>query len=150
MLFRFSSSDISPLTYRFATIPRPTALSCYAARTFEPPVYEIGDDFWQIVLELPIWKMRTDLAQIRDVANVVAYPIRGIVLVTERVAHLRQHIYGFQNGQTVLPTAPYVVNLASLRTLVKFQKESRYIAAMDLVSHLLSLVARDTTFGLSP
>ena len=85
--------------------------------------------------------MRTDLAQIRNVTDVVADPIRGIVTVAQVIADFGQHVDGFQDGQAVLPPSSQVVDLTRAGIPVELQKESSHIAAMDLVPDLLPLVA---------
>src|SRR6266849_6392860 len=104
------------------------------------------NDFGQIVLDMPVGKMRADLAQIRNVTDMVPDPIRGIVTVAKVKSDFGQHVDGFQDGQTILPASSQVVDLTRSRVLVKLQKQSSDIAAVNLVPDLLPFVAVNLVF----
>src|SRR5262249_19098383 len=58
-------------------------------------------------------------------------------------SHLRQHGDRFEDGETILPTSPEIIDLAAAGPAEEVQKQARHIAGMDLVPHLLALIAED-------
>src|ERR1017187_9195165 len=71
-------------------------------------LYDFPDDPGQIVFQLPVREVPVDLAQVRDVADVVAHAIFRLVAVLQSVAHAGQQVDGLQNGNAVAAPAAQV------------------------------------------
>src|ERR1035441_10524548 len=104
-------------------------------------LHDLPDDPRQIVFHLPVGKMPANLAQVRDVADVIADAVLRLVAVLQRVAHAGQQVDGLQNGNAVFAPATQVVHLTAARRLVELQKQVGHIVRVNLVADLLSLVA---------
>src|SRR4030095_1345706 len=88
--------------------------------------------------------MALQLRQIADVANMVTYSILVRVGRLELLTgHLVAHRNAFDQRGAVIASATEVVDLAWPRILDELFKRSHDIIAVDLVTNLLSLVAKD-------
>ena len=73
----------------------------------------------------------------------VTDPILIIVGVVQLESHVLQYLDRFEDGDAVLPASPEVIDLPTARRTAEVQKQLHHIAGMDLVAHLLALVAKD-------
>ncbi len=106
-------------------------------------VNDLTYDFRQVVLKIPVREVGANLREVRNVTNVVADPVRGIVVILQRKAHVSEQINCFQNREAVLSSAAQVINLAKSRMMVELQEEAGHIAAVNLIAHLLAFVTQD-------
>src|SRR5258708_7804002 len=92
---------------------------------------------------MPVREMRSDLGEIRNIADVISYPIRVVIRMAKRKAHPIQQVDGLQDRNAIRPSAPEIVDLPATRIAEKFQKNCHDVVAMDLIAHLFALVAID-------
>src|SRR6266478_3249833 len=90
---------------------------------------------------MPVREMRPDLGEIRNIADMISYPIRVVIRVTQRKAQPIQHVDSLQDRNTIRPSAPQIVDLSATRIAEEFQKNCHDIVAMDLVAHLFAFVS---------
>src|SRR5262245_2940851 len=84
-----------------------------------------------------------DLGQIGNIADVVANAVLVLVGGVQLESHICQHIHCFEDGDAVLPASSEIIDLATAWLAKEVQEQVRYVAGMDLVAHLLTLVAED-------
>src|SRR2546426_6781613 len=87
--------------------------------------------------------MCPDFGQIGNITDMVTDPILIIVGVVQLESHVLQYLDRFEDGDAVLPASPEVIDLPTARRTAEVQKQLHHIAGMDLVAHLLALVAKD-------
>src|ERR1035441_9348196 len=98
------------------------------------------------VLHFPVRKMRAQLAQVRNITDVIAGAVRIFVTVPQLQSHACQRIDGLQDRETIRPAAPQVVYFPAAWGTEELQKQMRYIVTVDLVAHLLPFVTVDGVF----
>src|SRR5713101_8331222 len=91
--------------------------------------------------------MRSDLREIRNIADMISDPIRVVIRVAQRKAHLIQQVDGLEDRNAVRPSTAQIVNFATTGIAEEFQKNRRDVVAMNLVAHLLALVSVDSVFA---
>src|SRR5215813_10434798 len=106
-------------------------------------LHQLAEDAGQVVLQLPVGEMRPDFGQIGNIADMVANPVLIIVGVVQFNSHVLQHVNRFEDGDAVLSAPPKVIDLPTPGRPAEVQKQLHHIAGMDLVAHLLALVAKD-------
>src|SRR3982751_6783802 len=103
---------------------------------------ELIPDRRQVPRQRPRRIVRAQLAQVADVADMVAAPVLGHVLVPERPAEPRfRHLDALENRRAVPAAAADVVDLAGPRRLNERMQRADDIDGVNLVAHLLALVA---------
>src|SRR6516225_3132690 len=105
--------------------------------------HELAEDAGQVILQLPADEMRPDLGQIGDITDVITYPMLVTVGVVQRKPHVLQSLNRFEDGHAVLSASPEVIDLTTTGGAEEMQKQLHHVAGMDLVAHLLALVAED-------
>src|SRR5207244_1279868 len=103
--------------------------------------YQLKEDSGEVILQLPIGEVRSDLGQIGNIADVIANTVLVFVGGVQVEPHVCQHINCFADGDAVLPASSEVIDLAAAGLAEEVQEQVRYVAGMDLVAHLLTLVA---------
>ena len=89
----------------------------------------------------PIGVVSAELAQIADVANMVALAILIMVDVVELASgQLSGTLDGLQHGNAVGSPATHVVDLAGARIGCKLLHRPDHIVAMDVVANLFTFV----------
>ena len=107
-----------------------------------------GNNLFQNSIErasnTPIWIVRAEFGQVRDVTDVVALAVLVDILPVHLLAtHPLEFGDGFEHGNAVLAAAAEVVDLSAARTCRKFLDRTHYVVAMNIVADLLALVAEN-------
>ena len=87
--------------------------------------------------------MRPEFGQIRYIAYMVTDPVLLLIFIVYVKSHVRQHVNRFEDGEAILSATSEVIDLTTAGLAKEVQKQVRYIAGVDLVPHLLPLVAKD-------
>src|SRR5215472_11583104 len=82
-----------------------------------------------------------DLFKTGDIADMIANTIRGFISMLKLVTHRVEDVDGLQNRKAVRPASAEVIYFTAARLLVKLQKKRSDVVTVNLVAHLLRLVA---------
>jgi hypothetical protein len=107
-----------------------------------------GDDFLQAVVKAasntPLGIVRAELGQIGDVADVIPLPrFLDVPPIEFLTGHLLNAGDGFEHRDAVLAPATKVINLPRARVGGEFLDGGNNVMAVNVVSHLLALMAKD-------
>src|SRR4051794_15784037 len=103
---------------------------------------QLVDDRLDRVADAPARIVSSELANVRDVADVVARAVLIHIAPPHRATEaLLNHGEALENGGAVPSPSPDVVNLARARIGDERVERRDHVLAMDLIAHLLSAVA---------
>ncbi len=93
---------------------------------------------------IPFREMTAALCEVANVADVIAFAVLVHILELHFLAADGScNFKGFQYRDAVLPAAPEIVNLAAAGGFAELHDEPCHIMRVDVVPHLLALVAKD-------
>ena len=117
--------------------------------TFTPHLLPLRrDDFLenrvQPARNSPVGIIFLEFSQVRDIADVIALSRFVHILPRQFLsAHLLDALDGFQHRDAVFASAAEVINLAGPRIRRKLFDRAHHVIAVDVVAHLLALVAKN-------
>jgi len=85
--------------------------------------------------------MSLHFSDIRYITDMISASIFVAVRMVQWVASVSERLDGFEHRQTVLPSAPEIVNLSGPGPLKELQEKTGNIVCVDLVSDLLAVVS---------
>src|ERR1700722_3378580 len=114
-----SRAGMTTDSFIFRLTPRGAHGGLFPARV---PLDKLVQNAGQTILHLPVREMTMQLAQVRNITDMIADAIGVLVAVPEAQAQAGQRVDGLQNGQAVAPSAAEVVYLATTRRSKELHK----------------------------
>src|SRR5438105_8685335 len=93
-------------------------------RTLDPGLVDFDEARFQVFSYVPFWEMLTHLAQIRNVADVITFPVSLEVFVRCRFArNFLDEIERFENRDGIVAASTQVIDFAVTRRRDKLAHE---------------------------
>src|SRR5439155_16283866 len=110
--------------------------------TLIPRADDLGEDVLERLRNLPVRIVPLQPAQVADVADMVAFAVRLLILIAHLLSgEVGDPVEGFEDGAGVVPAAAKVVDLAASRALIDGFNGAGDVVTMNIVADLLALVA---------